>query len=94
MMWAPSSTTTPGPKNTLGSISHVAADLGVEAQPDRLRRDQRRALLHGLEARAALEDGLGGGQLLARVDAQRLVLVADDDAGVTPSVAARSRPRR
>ena len=78
---APSSTVTPGPKNTFGSISDVAAELGVVGQPDGLRRDQRRAIAHRLEARAALEDRFGDGELVARVDAQHLVLVADDDAG-------------
>jgi hypothetical protein len=36
-MRAPSSTTTPGPKNTLGLDDHVAADLH-EAEPHHLPR--------------------------------------------------------
>ena len=66
----------------------IAADLGVVGKPDGLRRDQRRALAHHGEARALLEDRLGGGELLARVDAQHIVFAARDDRGAR---AARTR---
>ena len=94
MMWAPSSTTTPGPKNTLGSIDHVAADRRVEAEPHRLRRHQRGALLHGPAPGARLEHGLGRGQLLARVDAQRLLGRAGDRPASPARRRRRARPRR
>ena len=73
MMWAPSSTTTPGPKNTLGStitsrpitvskLSHTVSGATSVAPCSMTRAPG-----------TPLEDGLGGRQLLARVDAQRLL---------------------
>ena len=57
----------------VGLDRHIAADHGVEAQPHGLGRHQRGPLLHNSAPGAGLEDGLGGGQLLARIDAERLL---------------------
>ena len=81
-----------GAEEHVGLDDHVAADDRVEAEPHRLRRDQRGALLHGPAPGAPLEHGLGGGQLLARVDAHRLLGRAGDRPGDEP-VAGGERDR-
>ena len=74
----------------VGLDDDVAADLGVERQPDGLRRDQRHALLHDARARARFcQMRLGGGELIARVDAEHLVLRAVDDGGARPAARAQ-----
>ena len=77
-MRAPSPTVTPGPKTTLGSIDDVAAEPRVEGEPDRLRRDQGRALGHrrGAAARAAsrLRRAASSARLLTPVDLVRVGL--------------------
>ena len=66
-MMAPSSTVTPGPKNTFGSIVDVAADLGVggENTPSRARSAWRRRPSPRWRS-ALLQHGLGRGELRAR----------------------------
>ena len=83
-----------GAEEHVGLDDHVAADDRVEAQPHRLRRHQRRPLLHGPAPGAPLEDGLGGGQLLARVDAQRLLGRAGDGPGRPVHRRRQAPPRR
>ena len=70
---APSAISTPGPKTTCGSISHVAAELRVVGEPDGFRVDQGRALVQRLLAPAALPFDLEVSELGAAVDAGGLV---------------------
>ena len=67
-----------GPEDDVRADHHVAADDGVEREPDRRGIGQRRAVLHCRAPGTRLESSLGGGEIGAGVDAERLGLGAAD----------------
>ena len=80
-MVAPDSTVTSGPKTTFGPITTSRPITVSSANQTRGRVGERRAVRHRLGAGAGLEGGLGGGEVGAGVDAERLGLGAGDDGG-------------
>ena len=71
-MIAPSSIIDAGADHDMGLDEDVAANLRVERQEHRFRRDQRRALDHCAAAEPILQRGLRGCELNAVVDAHDL----------------------
>ena len=80
-MVAPDSTVTSGAEDDVRADRHVAADDGVEREPDGGRVGEGGAVRQRLGAGAGLEGGLGGGEVGAGVDAERLGLGAGDRRG-------------
>ena len=77
-MVAPDSTVTSGPKTTFGPITTSRPMTVSSANQTVAGVGQRGAVRHRLGAGAGLEGGLGGGEIGAGVDAERLGLGAGD----------------
>ena len=79
----------------VGLDDDVAADLGVVGQPDRLRRNQRGALVHDARAaRASARCASAAASWSRELTPSTSSSLAGDDAGAHAARCARSRPRR
>ena len=83
-----------GAEDDVRADRHVAADHRVEREPDGGGVGQGGAVRHRLGAGAGLEGGLGGGEVGAGVDAERLGLGAGDGARRVEAAGAGERRRR
>ncbi len=69
-----------GAKEHIGTDRDIAADLRIDAEIDRGRIDQRSAIVECGGAQALLGDGFRHRQVGARVDAEKFLRGAFDDA--------------
>ena len=67
------------PKKNVWLNHNIPADDRIVGQPDSAGGNHSHTVLHENFAAAALPDGFGFSQLIARIDAQNLVLAALDD---------------
>ena len=74
-------------KKHVGLDQHVATDVCIECEPDRIRVDQGGAFGHGVGAGAALENAFRQRQVGARVDTQHLLFLAGDRDGAATLLA-------
>ncbi len=77
--FSPSRNADPGPKKDIGFDVHVFGELGIVRQPHRLGGNKSDAGEHQFAAPALLPETFRDRQLVTRVDAQHLVLIAFDD---------------